>query len=66
MAASTASSSIHAGAGSSHTGSSTGGPMLDGVMEHYGDSTAMTGLDPVLKGPPALSVWEQAVGFNEW
>jgi hypothetical protein len=39
---------------------------LDGLMEHYGDEAAMSGLDQALAGPPAASVWTQASGFAEW
>ena len=39
---------------------------LEGLKEHYGEATARSGLDDVLAGPPAASVWEQVSGFSEW
>jgi hypothetical protein len=39
---------------------------LEGLNEHHGDATATSGLDDVLAGPPAASVWEQVSGFAEW
>jgi hypothetical protein len=39
---------------------------LEGVNEHHGDTTATSGLDDALAGPPAASVWEQVSGFSEW
>jgi hypothetical protein len=39
---------------------------LEGLNEHYGDGTAMAGLDDALAGPPTASVWEQVSGFTEW
>lgn len=39
---------------------------LKGMQEHYADEKAMQGIGDVLRGPPSPSVWEQAVGFNEW
>jgi hypothetical protein len=39
---------------------------LEGLKEHYSDPTATSGLDGVLAGPLALSVWEQVSGFSEW
>jgi hypothetical protein len=39
---------------------------LEGLNEHHGDTTATSGLDDALAGPPAASVWEQVSGFSEW
>lgn len=39
---------------------------FEGLKDHYGDATAMSGLDDVLTGPLAVSVWEQVNGFSEW
>jgi hypothetical protein len=39
---------------------------LEGLNEHYGDATAIGGLDDALARPPAASVWEQVNGFSEW
>jgi hypothetical protein len=39
---------------------------LEGLKDHYGDATAMSGLDDALTGPLAVSVWEQVNGFSEW
>jgi hypothetical protein len=39
---------------------------LEGLNEHHGHATATGGLEDVLAGPPAASVWEQASGFAEW
>lgn len=39
---------------------------LEGLQAHYQDKTAMQGIGDVLRGPPSPSVWQQAVGLNEW
>ncbi|HEX2647947.1 MAG TPA: hypothetical protein VHO95_12030 [Candidatus Dormibacteraeota bacterium] len=39
---------------------------LEGLKDHYGNATAMTGLDDALTGPLAVSIWEQVNGFSEW
>ena len=39
---------------------------VKGLKDHYGDATAMGGLDDALAGPLAVSVWEQVNGFSEW
>jgi hypothetical protein len=39
---------------------------LEGLMEHYSDQAATSGLDQALAEPPEASVWTQASGFAEW
>jgi hypothetical protein len=39
---------------------------LDGLVEHYSDKAAMSGLDQALAGSPTVSARTQASGFAEW
>jgi hypothetical protein len=39
---------------------------LDGMIEHYSDTSKMKDIIETLSGAPNASIWEATTGFNEW
>jgi hypothetical protein len=39
---------------------------LDGLIEHYSDTSKMKDIIDTLSGAPNASIWEASTGFNEW